>query len=223
MKKRFDLVIFDLDGTLIDNRVAIRKNFNYARELYGYPPLAEDQIYSMIGTPLLEMFEKTLPESDKHLTPQLVNEYRKRYRSTCHKGVIILDSAIPTLEYLKKEKFKLAVATTKANNEVHILLKKIGLYEYFDVISGFKEGMKNKPSPDIVQYIMHTLCIESPKTALVGDTPMDVMTARNAGIYAIAVTSSISLGMTTMDKINNAKPDVVISSLHELPNHLYIS
>jgi len=57
---------------------------------------------------------------------------------------------------------------------------------------------------------------------MVGDTPVDVLTARNARIYMVVVTSSIRLGMITLDKIREAKPDLIISSLRELPCNLYV-
>lgn len=222
MQKRFYLVQFDLDGTLIDNRTAIRENFNHARKHHGYHALPDERIDSMIGTALLEMFQKTLPESDRHLAPQLVAAYRERYHETSHVGVVILDGVIPILDYLRRDDFKSAVATTKANDEVHPLLQRIGLYGYFDLVVGFMEGIRTKPHPDMVQYIMRELGVEPQRTVLVGDTPIDVMTARNAGVYSIAVTSSVPLGFTTLDKIRDAKPDVVIDSLSELPRHLYM-
>ena len=222
MQKRFDLVILDLDGTMIDNRVAIRTNFNYTLGLHKYDPLPDKEIDSMIGTALVEMFERTLLESDRHLAPQMVDEYRERYSGTSHEGVVILDGVVPMLEYLRQNGFKSAVATTKADVEVHPLLQRIGLYGYFNLITGFREGIRTKPHPDMVQYIMRELDVRPERTALVGDTPTDIMTARNAGIYPIAVTTSVPLGMTTLDKIYAARPDVVIDSLRELPNHLYV-
>ena len=175
----------------------------------------------MIGTALVEMFEITLQESDRNLAPQMVDEFREHYLYTSHEGVVILDGVIPTLEYLQQNGFKSAVATTKADVEVHPLLQRIGLYDYFNLVTGFREGLRTKPHPDMVQYIMRELDVRPERTALVGDTPTDIMTARNAGIYPIAVTSSIPLGMSTLDKINAANPEVVIDSLRELPNHLY--
>ena len=222
MQKRFDLVAFDLDGTLIDNRVAIRSNFNYARGLHGYPPLPDNQIDSMIGTALTEMFEKTLPESDKNLAPQMVAEYRERYHNTSHEGVVILDGVVGTLERLQSDGFKLAVATTKVNDEVHPLLQRIELYRYFDLVTGSRKGLRTKPYPDMVLYIMKELGVIPERATLVGDTPTDVMTARNAGVYSIAVTSSIPLGFTTRDKIYSAKPDAIIDSLRDVTTHLYI-
>jgi len=222
MQKRFDLIVCDLDGTLIDNRYAIRENFNYTRNLYGYSPLLDSQIDSMIGTPLLEMFEKTLPASDKHLASELARIYKKRYTLTRQQRLVILDGVITTLKILKNDKFKLAVATTKANDQVHPLLEKIGLYRYFDLVVGFNKKFRTKPYPDMVQYLMKELDAEPVRTVLVGDTPTDVHTARNAGTYSITVKTGISLGMTTLDEVEKAGPDIIIDFFSELPNHLYI-
>jgi len=220
-RRRFDLVIFDLDGTLIDNRVAIRDNFNWTLAAYGYQPFTDSQIDSMIGTPLIEMFQRTIPEKDRHLAPELVDVYRRRYHETGHEGVVILDDTISVLEHLRSSGFKLAVATTKEDNEAKFLVQKIGLSKHFDLITGLKKGFRNKPNPDMVQYVVTELGVDTDRTVFVGDTPIDIMTARNAGIYAIAVTSSVPLGMTTLDKIHGANPDVIIDSLRELPKYVY--
>lgn len=221
MQKRFDLVIFDLDGTLIDNRKAIRENFNHALKAFRFPQLEADRIDAMIGTPLVEMFEKTLPPHGRHLASKLVDTYIQRYKETSHIGTTVIDGVIPTLQELKKDEFRLAVATTKRNDTVQPLLERIGLYKYFDLVTGRREGMRNKPHPDMLNYIMKELGIESQRTAMVGDTSIDVVTARNAGIYVVVVTSSVFLGMITLAKIRNAKPDVIISSLRDLRSNLY--
>jgi len=222
MQRKFDLVIFDLDGTLIDNRVAIRQNLNYALELHGFPRLRHEDIDAMIGTPLAEIFEEILPESSRHLAPQLVDAYVRRYLRTSHVGTVILEGVIPTLEQLRGEGFKLAVATTKRNDTVAPLLRKIGLLQYFDLATGRRDGMRNKPNPDMLHYVMKKLNATSQSTTMVGDTPIDIMTAKNARLFVIAVTSSIQLGMTTLEKIRDAKPDIVIGSLRELPDHVRI-
>jgi HAD superfamily hydrolase (TIGR01509 family) len=222
MQRRFDLITFDLDGTLIDNRVAIRQNLNYALELHGFPQLKDQEIDAMVGTPLAEIFEKILPESSRHLVPQLVDAYVRRYLKTSHVGAVALEGVIPTLDQLRKEGFKLAVATTKRDDTVAPLLQKIGLLQYFDLVTGRMEGMRNKPNPDMLRYVMKKLNVTPQRTAMVGDTPIDIKTARNAGVYAIAVTSSIQLGMTTLDRICDANPDRIIGSLRELPDLLHI-
>jgi len=222
MQRRFDLVIFDLDGTLIDNRVAIRENFNHALVVYGFPRLKDDKIDSMIGTPLIEMFAKTIPAHSKHLASKLVDAYVQRYLCTSHVGTVVLESVTSTLERLKEDGFKLAVATTKANETVQPLLQRIGLDKYFDLTTGRREGMRNKPHPDMLDFVMKTFGVKPERTVMVGDTPVDVMTARNAGIYVVVVTSSVALRITTFNMILESRPDMIISSLQELPDILYI-
>ena len=221
MQKKFDLIIFDLDGTLVDGREAIRENFHLALRKFGLPQVENERIDAMIGMPLVEMFERTLSPPNKHLAPKLVDVYAERYMETGHVGTTLLSGVIPVLQELKKDGFKLAVATSKRNDPVRPLLERIELYKYFDLVTGLREGMKNKPHPDMIRYIMKELNAEPRKTVMVGDTPLDVITARNSGINVIAVTSSIVLGVTTMDKIRNANPDAIISSLLDLPDYIY--
>lgn len=223
MRRKFNLIIFDLDGTLVDGRKAIRRNFHVALEKFGLPQVEDERIDAMIGVPLVEMFERTLPSPNKHLAPKLVDVYVKEFMATGHVGTTVLSGVIPTLQKLRRDGFKLAVATSKRNDPVGPFLERVGLYEYFDLVTGCREGMRNKPQPDMIRYIMKEFNVEPRETVMVGDTPLDVITARNSGINVIAVTSSITLGMTTIDKIRNANPDTIISSLLDLPNYLYIS
>ncbi|MFH0848030.1 MAG: HAD family hydrolase [archaeon] len=222
MKRRYDLIMFDLDGTLIDNRAAIRDNFNHALEAHGLPQLGDGKIDSMIGTPLAEMFEKILPKPACFSAEDLAHSYMQRYLQTSHIGTHVLEDVVPTLERLRSDGFRLAVATTKVNEAVQPLLQKMGLYDYFDMATGRREGMKNKPHPDILNYIMKELKMIPQRSVMVGDTPTDVMTARNAGVSMIGVTSSISLGFTTLDRIRDAQPDIIIPSLHHLFEYLYV-
>lgn len=221
MQKRFDLVIFDADGTLIDNRHAIRSNFNYARQAHGYPPLPESEIDAMIGTPLVEMYERTLPETDRNLAPQMAKMHAELYLTNCDQGIVILGGAVSTLEYLRWHGFKSAVATTKSTRGMQHLFQKIGLYDRFDMVVGVQDGIKPKPHPDMIYYILEQLQIEKQRAILVGDTPTDIETARNSGIPVIAITSGTRLGTTTLDKLYEANPDAMINSLAELSDHLF--
>ncbi len=221
MPKRYDLVIFDADGTLIDNRHAIRSNFNYARQAHGYPPLPESEIDAMIGTPLVEMYERTLPESARHLAPQMAKMHVERYLTNCDQGIVILDGAVSTLEYLQQNGFKSAVATSKSTHGVQHLFQKIGLYDRFDMVIGVQDGIKPKPHPDMIYYILEQLQIEKQRAVLVGDTPTDIITARNAGIPVIVVTTGAALGMADFREIHTLQPDLIVPSLLDMVDYLY--
>jgi len=219
-QSKFDLIIFDLDGTLVDGREAIRENFHFALKKFGLPQVEDEEIDAMIGLPLVEMFERTLAPSNRHMALKLVSVSAEKYMETGHVGTTTLSDVIPTLQRLRKDGFKLAVATSKKNDPVRPLLERLGLHKYFDLVSGCREGMRNKPHPDMIRFITKELNVEPPRAVMVGDTPVDIVTARNTGISVIPVTSSISLGVTTINKIRDAKPDIVISSLLDLPKHL---
>ncbi len=219
MQRLFDLVIFDLDGTLIDNRVAIRENFNHALSLYGYSELSASEIDAMVGMSLLDMFDRC--GVDESAAQEMVIAYRKRYHDTSHNGIVILDGVVSTLEGLRSNGFRLAVATTKAENEALSLLQKIGLHKYFDAIAGATETVRAKPHPDMIHYVMERLGAEREKTILVGDTLIDVSTARNAGIRVATVTTGISFGFTTHEDIYAWKPDYIVRSVSELPEILF--
>jgi phosphoglycolate phosphatase len=220
LQRKFDLVIFDLDGTLIDGRMAIRENFNHALKSLGLPQVEDERIDAMIGTPLVEMFERTIPPTSRYLASRLVEIFAERYTTTGHIGTKVLNGVIPTLEKLRECGFKLAVVTSKEDDRVRPLLERIELHRYFDLVTGRREGMRNKPHADMIKYVLKELDVDPQKTVLVGDTPLDVMTARNAGIYVIAVTSSIDLGIATLDGIRKSNPGAIISSLLELPADL---
>jgi phosphoglycolate phosphatase-like HAD superfamily hydrolase len=155
-QSKFDLIIFDLDGTLVDGREAIRENFHFALKKFDLPQVEDEEIDAMIGLPLVEMFERTLAPSNRHMAPKLVSVYAEKYIETGHVGTTILSDVIPTLQRLRKDGFKLAVATSKKNDPVRPLLERLGLHKYFDLVTGCREGMRNKPHPDMIRFIKGT-------------------------------------------------------------------
>ncbi|MBI4167949.1 MAG: HAD family hydrolase [Candidatus Aenigmarchaeota archaeon] len=223
MKRVFDLVIFDLDGTLIDARRNIKKNINYTLSLNGYEKLKNNKIYTLMGYPLIDIFRTILPEKYAHVAVKLVKDYRKRYIKTCHKGVKILPGVKRTLAILKKDGYKLAVSTAKGESQTKLLLKRLGLHRYFDLIIGYGYGHSNlrpKPHPDMILHIIKRLKIDKRKAIMIGDTQLDVHAGRNADVYTIAVKSGVRLGIAKMKKLKTAKPDAIIKSVKELPGYL---
>jgi phosphoglycolate phosphatase len=220
VERKFDLLIFDLDGTLIDNRVAIRNNFNHALRINGQPELSHDQIDRTIGRSLSEVFEELLPIGSEIKTEDLLRSFRTNYRQTNHIGLELLDGVPDILEKLKRAGFKLAISTTKADEEVHLLLKKIALYDYFDLVTGFTKELRTKPHPDMLDYIMRKLDIRPQRTAMIGDTYLDIEAAKNAHTHSIVVLSGVKLGIASLDLLRNSNPDIIISSLRDLPKQV---
>ncbi len=180
MERRFELVIFDLDGTLIDNRVAIRENINRALREHGLPEVDISAIDKTIGVPLEDAFIILSPG----ITPETALELRARYRSSyepnSHKGVEFLEGVPEVLVSLKKKGFKLAIATTKTAFILKPLLEKIDLMKYFDLPMGRVDGMKSKPDPQMINYILNKLEVKPQRAVMVGDTEIDVLAGKNA-------------------------------------------
>ncbi|MBI1971687.1 MAG: HAD family hydrolase [Candidatus Aenigmarchaeota archaeon] len=217
MKRIFDLVIFDLDGTLIDGRETIRKNVNHALGLHGHAPVSGHELYPLIGVPLLSIFERILPDKDKELAPQLVTDYRARYKLTSHEDVVIIEGVTETLDYLNKNGFNLAVATAKADSEAGPLLEKIGLKKYFDLVLGNKENMKHKPDPEMINYILGKLKTPAGKAVMVGDTVIDIEAGKNAKLFTVSVKTGVKLGIARLEDLERARPDAMIDNLVYLP------
>jgi phosphoglycolate phosphatase-like HAD superfamily hydrolase len=117
--------------------------------------------------------------------------------------------------------FKTAVATSKNRAETIPLLHKIQLAKYFDIIMGTGEGIREKPHADMVEYILAEARVMPEKAILLGDTPIDVRTARNAGMSVGVVTTGAGFGFTTVEELHAAAPDFIVPSLKEALRFLY--
>jgi len=223
MKRAFDLVVFDFDGTLVDARKNLEKNINYTLKFNDYPTVKGDDIYPLIGIPLINIFKKILPETDTQLASKLVDDYRKRYKKTCHIGVKILAGVRKTLKFLKKNGFKTAIATAKGEEQTLLLLKRLRLRKYFDMIVGYRSytnSPRPKPHPDMINYIMKKFEVENKRTVMVGDTLLDIKAGKNAGVYTVAVKTGVKLGIAKISDLKKAQPEKLIDSVKELPRLL---
>lgn len=220
IEKRFYLLIFDLDGTLIDSRVSIRSAFNHTLRSYGYETAEDSAIDRMIGTPIAEMYKQFLHGVDEKRLEELVRAYRAYYAEISDKGVVLLEGVPEILEELKSQGYTLAVATTKNIALTAPLLKKLGLSDYFEIVVGSSDQIRNKPHPDMLLHIMQKLGISPQKAVLIGDTAVDGATANNAGIVFIGVRSGEKLGLISLEELKKSGPIAVIDTLRELPQQV---
>lgn len=221
MARRFDLLIFDLDATLIDGRPGIRASFNHALKAHGHKELDASEIDKLMKySPVAEMFKHALPGVDNPELNGLVKTYTEHYAKFGHEGTVLLAGVPEVLVELRRLGFKLAVATSKADKNVVPLLDKIGILKYFDAVTGEKEGMAPKPGADVALYLMKMLAVPASRTVMIGDSSIDVETARNAKIECIGVLTGAELGVTSLEKLRDAHPVIIIRSLYELPQQV---
>lgn len=187
MKK---LVIFDLDGTLLNTIADLAQSTNHALQSLGYPTHDTASYRFMVGNGINKLFERALPEGAKseenvlRVRAAFIPYYNKHNAdlSTPYDGIPQL------LDQLQRQGLQLAVASNKYQSATEQLIA-----HYFPTISfcavlGQREGIPTKPDPTIVHQILEATGIAAADVLYVGDSGVDMQTARNAGVTACGVT-----------------------------------
>lgn len=211
MNKDF-VVIFDLDGTLLNTDLLIGKSFEYVFQIYkpDYTLTKEEQL-SFLGPPLRDSFARYFPSD---MIDELVECYRE-YNHNCHeKYVTIYPTVRETLKVLKEKGYPLAVLTTKYSKAAYIGLDLFDLTKYFDMVIGMDQLSKMKPDPEGIYQIMNKLHCH--KAVMIGDNTSDIMAGKNANVYTIGVKWSPK-GTQTMTSL---QPDLMVDEMFEIINFI---
>jgi phosphoglycolate phosphatase len=185
MKRRFDLVVFDWDGTLFDSTRLIARCIQAAcADLGTTVPSDRDASY-VIGLGLVDALRHAAPT----LAPERYRELGERYRHhyVAHQDDIVLfDGTLEMLRALKQRNHGLGVATGKTRRGLDDALKRAGLSDLFDATRTADETA-GKPDPRMLQELMRELGATPDRTLMVGDTTHDLLLAANAGCASVAV------------------------------------
>jgi phosphoglycolate phosphatase len=179
-------ILFDLDGTLIDSTDAIVESFGVSFAHFGQDAPKREEITQHIGHPLDDMFRSLGVEEasvDAH-----VARYREHYQKVSKAKTTLLPNAKESI-LVASRYAKLGVVTTKTASFSKVLLEHLGLMEYFDVLIGREDVQNPKPHPEPVIKALIKLKADKNCCYLIGDTCMDILAAKAAGIKAIAVSS----------------------------------
>ena len=179
------IILFDLDGTLIDSTEAILESFGVAFKIFETEVPADELIKAEIGHPLDHMFSTLGVEETK--VWDYVDAYKMHYRKISCAKTVLLPQAREAVELASKHA-TLGVVTTKTAKYSIELLEHMGLMRYFDVLVGREDVENPKPHPEPVHKALSKLQSVTTKCWMVGDTCMDMHAAKAAGIESIAVT-----------------------------------
>lgn len=171
-------ILFDLDGTLLDTLGDLTDATNYALRQHGYPERRIDEIRLFVGNGAANQIRLSVPEGADY--ERVLATYKPYYDAHCQIKTAPYPGVLETLEELKD--YPMAVVSNKPHSAVTVLAK-----QYFGDIyaRGEKADCPRKPAPDVVHRTMEDLGIE--KCVYVGDSEVDVKTARNAGVPCLAV------------------------------------
>lgn len=207
--KDIKLIIFDLDGTLINAYPAITGSFNYVMLKLGYvrqKPLTIRRAVGWGDKNLLKPFVR-IKDLDKALSL-----YRRHHKQALLKHSRVFAKVYQVLEYLKNKGYKLAIASNRPTRFSWILIRHLKLKKYFDYVLCADKLRAGKPHPEILNKIVREFRTKSTDTMYVGDMVIDAQAGRRAGIRTIILTT----GSNTEKEIRTGKPYLIIKNITEL-------
>ena len=210
MQRRFDLLVFDWDGTLMDSAGVIVASIQRAAEDLGIAPPAEAACRHIIGLGLEEALARLFPELPAARHPELVERYRHHYLGR-DAEIPLFPGAGELVRRLHAGNYLLGVATGKSRRGLERVLRYTGLTDCFHATRCADECF-SKPHPQMLEQLMHELGVPPQRTLMIGDTSHDLEMARNAGVAALAV----SYGAHARDALMAHAPLACLDSVEEL-------
>jgi phosphoglycolate phosphatase len=214
-RQKFDLIVFDWDGTLMDSTATIVKCIQSAAKDIGLPVPSEQAAAHVIGLGLGEAMQAVMPDIDPALYPKMVERYRYHYLTKDHE-LVLFNGVREMLAELSTEGYFLAVATGKSRVGLNRALNAAGLLSLFDATRCADETF-SKPHPAMLQELTRELGQDLRRTVMIGDTTHDLLMANNAGASAIAV----EYGAHPVHQLQACRPIYSAKSVPEL--HQWLS
>ncbi len=187
-----ELVVFDVDGLMIDTESVWKNAFDKAGDKYGIPNLGDTLFPSLIGKRLedeQELLDRLLPSDIQN---QLINEWRQIGLGSLEREVPVKPGLYEMLDYLEQHHIKMAVATTTRRELTEQRLKKIGVYDRFEYVLCGDEVTKRKPDPEIYLSVLHKMNTKAENAIVLEDSSVGVEAAYRAGIDCIQVPDLIA-------------------------------
>lgn len=207
-------LIFDLDGTLIDSKLDLAISVNATLRQMGREPLSDEAIFGYVGNGAQVLVERALGDG---VTPQEIEKghafFLAYYRAHMLDNTVAYPGVREGLELLKDR--DLAVLTNKPVRFSEAILAGLGLASYFRYVYGGNSFATKKPDPEGVNTLLRNFGASQREAIMVGDSDVDVRTARNSGTWAVGM--SYGLGLEGM---RAHPPDLMLDSLAELPHYL---
>ena len=178
------LIMFDMDGTLIDSGFAITNTINYVRVNLGFEELEKSYILEKVNDPNInssEFFYGT-----KEFTAEQTRLFEEYYNKHCLSDLVVYDGISKLIDDLKND-FTLAVATNANSQYAHKMLSHVGLRTHFKTILGYDSVKNPKPHPEMVNKILDIHNVSNFNAQLIGDSHKDIMAATKAGVDSVLV------------------------------------
>lgn len=210
------LIIFDLDGTLIDSSADLAISMNATRRHFALEPLDPNLINSYVGNGAPALVRRAMPEgTPEQQLQEALAFFLQFYRAHALEHTCLYPGISDLLEALSANDHKLAVLTNKPARISFDIVSALGLRERFIRVYGGDSFQRKKPDPIGIQQLMRDGSARTDETVMVGDSAVDVQTARNADVRSFGVLWGFQPESMQMER-----PDVLISEPHEILQQL---
>ena len=193
MNKNFT-ILFDLDGTLVDTAPDLMRAHNHVMNQFGYPTKSTDEIRNLVGQGAGAMLGRSIwgqakkefgKVQDEKIKRQMVKEFVDFYGKNIVNESTLINGVKDFLIWSKEKKISMAVCTNKQEHLAIDLLKKIGIYDFFEYVAGHNTFDYCKPDPRHLTSVIEILNGDINKAIMIGDSETDANAARDAGIPVI--------------------------------------
>ncbi len=211
-------VIFDLDGTLLNTLDDLADSTNYALSKFGYPTRTIDEVRQFVGNGVAKLIERAIPEGKNNPNfEKCLAIFKENYAQNMYNKTAPYNGIIEMLSNLKSKGIKIAVVSNKFDLAVKELCKKY-FEGFIDFAAGENEaqGIKKKPAPDTVISVLNEFNFAPEDAVYVGDSDVDIMTAKNSKMPCISVT----WGFRDEKFLLENGATILINAPSEIYNHL---
>lgn len=208
--RKYDLFVFDLDGTLIDSAQDIANAANAARGQFGLTPLPLETIKNFVGRGVVRLLKDVFESEDPQIIEQAMALFFKFYDENCLVHTRLYPFAIEMLEMMKPK--PLVILTNKPKNFSDKIVSGLGLSKYFKWVLGGDSFSTKKPDPEGLLWITNELKISPKRTLFVGDSAVDFETGRRAEV----TTALLAQGFCDRKSLEKLSPDWLFQDVKEM-------
>lgn len=202
--------VFDLDGTLADTCKDLGRATDYVLKQFKITPKWSDADYrAFVGNGARKLIERAFEHSlNEAQLDEAFEIFREKYNKILLDNACLYDGIRESLDYLKSRGVRLAVVTNKPHSSAVIMTEKLFGKGYFDFVAGAREDKPKKPDPYFTKIALEKMQCSPEKAFFFGDSDVDIMTAKNAGIDSAAC----SWGFRSRESLEQAAPTVILDS-----------
>ena len=216
MPDRVRLLIFDLDGTLIDSQRDLANSVNAAREHLGLGPIADNLIYTYVGNGAPVLIRRALgPETPQAEVDKALEFFLHYYHEHKLDHTRLYPGVRGALDRLLDAGHTMAVLTNKPWRISEAIVEGLGVKQHFQRVYGGNSFAEKKPHPIGIETLVTELKVPREATIMVGDSSVDIRTARNAGVMACGVTYGFQ-----PETLKSDPPDLLIDLMTELADYV---